>query len=455
MRSSTALTVAGAGLVGSLLSIYLARRGHSVLVYEKRADLRRVGISAGRSINLALANRGIRSLEEVGVMDKVRQIVIPMRGRMLHDESGGLTLVPYGRRPDEVIYSVSRGGLNALLMDAAEATGKVRIAFEHAVEAVDLGRRRLHVRDQRGGQLREEEFTLLLGADGAGSPVRKAVDGHYGTPSAERKLFHSYKELHVPPAPGGGFRMEKEALHIWPRGEFMMIGLPNIDGSFTVTLFAPDEGPVSFAALHDRAAFENFFRRNFSDALALMPNAAHDYFHNPSGFLGTVHCPHWYVGAAVVLIGDAAHAIVPFHGQGMNCGFEDGHDLDALLERHGDDWGTVLPAYEALRKPNAEAIAQMAEENYLEMRATVREPQFQLRKAVGFELEKRYPKQFIPRYSMVMFHHMPYTEALRLGRRNEQILDRLTAGAERLEDVDWPLADRLLASSPQIGTELA
>lgn len=422
------ISIAGAGLVGSLLAIYLARRGYKVTVYEKRPDMRKTGVAAGRSINLALANRGIRSLEEVGLMPEIGKLIIPMKGRMLHDEKGGLTLVPYGHRPHEVIYSVSRAELNKLLMTAAEATGNVKIAFNHGIEPVDF-----------------DDHELLIGADGAGSPVRKAIDAHHGIASIEEKLPHSYKELHIADD-RGRFRMEKEALHIWPRGEFMMIALPNIDGSFTVTLFAPDQGPVSFAALHDRASFNAFFQQNFPDALALMPDAAEIYFRNPAGFLGTVHCPHWYVRDKALLIGDAAHAIVPFHGQGMNCGFEDCHALNALLDKQGDDWQTAIPAYEAMRKPNAEAIAQMAQENYVEMRATVRDPKFQLKKSVGFELENRYPDRFIPRYSMVMFHHLPYTEALRRGRINDDILDRLTARATRIEEVDWTLAERLVAA---------
>ncbi len=446
MKRPQTITIAGAGLVGSLLAVYLARRGYDVTIYEKRPDMRREQTGAGRSINLALANRGILPLEQVGLMPQVRETLIPMKGRMLHDENGQLTLVPYGQRPHEVIYSVSRAGLNCLLMSAAEATGRVRIFFGQAVEQVDFKRRTLLVRELSGAE-REEPFELLLGADGAGSPVRRAMDTWHDTPSTEEKLFHSYKELHIPGTAQGDFRMEREALHIWPRGDFMMIGLPNPDGSFTMTLFAPDEGPVSFAALHDPASFDEFFRRNFADALALIPDAAELYFRNPTGFLGTVHCPNWRVGDAAALIGDAAHAIVPFHGQGMNCGFEDCHDLNALLDEHHDDWSAVLPAYEALRKPNAEAIALMAQENYVEMRATVRDPKFQLKKAVGFELEKRYPEQFIPRYSMVMFHHMPYREALSRGERNEEILDRLCADIDSPTQMDWALAAQLLQAT--------
>lgn len=429
------ITIAGAGLVGSLLAIYLAKRGYRVTLYEKRPDMRVTPVDAGRSINLALAHRGIRPLEELGLLPQIQQIVIPMKGRMLHDENGGLSFVPYGHRPHEVIYSVSRAALNQLLMTAAEATGRVEIRFNHGIDAVDF-----------------EACELLIGADGAGSSVRKAIDAYYGTSSVEEKLPHSYKELRIPPAPDGGFQMEREALHIWPRGEFMMIALPNSDGSFTVTLFAPDEGPVSFAALHDRAGFEDFFRRQFPDALALMPDAADRYLDNPAGFLGAVHCPRWFVSDKALLIGDAAHAIVPFHGQGMNCGFEDCRALNRLLDKHGDDWEAVLPAYEAERKPNAAAIAQMAQENYVEMRATVRDSRFQLRKAVGFELENRYPERFIPRYSMVMFHHLPYEQVLRRGLDNELILDRLTARIERLEEVDWNLADRLLTGGDRDGS---
>ena len=440
------ITLIGTGLVGSLLAVYLARRGYTVTIYEKRPDMRKTSISAGRSINLALANRGIQPLEQLGLMQQVRDIIIPMKGRMLHDEQGHTMLVPYGQRPHEVIYSVSRGELNKLLMTAAEATGKVRIVFDTGIEQIDFSSQHIRVKNELTGASRDETFEMLIGADGGGSVVRKAVDALHGVASVEEKLFHSYKELTIAAGPGGSFQIEKEALHIWPRGDFMMIGLPNNDGSFTMTLFAPDQGAVSFAALHDDASFTAFFEQNFADALKLMPDAAETYFRNPTGFLGTVHCPNWTVAGKVLLIGDAAHAIVPFHGQGMNCGFEDCFDLNRLLDEHHDDWTDVFSAYEAARKANGEAIALMAQENYVEMRATVRDPKFQLKKTVGFELENRWPDKFSPRYSMVMFQHIPYAEALRRGRINDEILAALCDHIERPEQVDYALAERLIAA---------
>ena len=438
------ITLIGAGLVGSLLAIYSARRGYAVTIYEKRPDMRKAAISAGRSINLALANRGIRPLEELGLMQQVRDIIIPMTGRMLHDEQGQTLLVPYGHRPHEVIYSVSRGELNKLLMTAAEATGKVRIVFDTGIEQIDFASQRIRLKHEQTGTVQESAFELLIGADGGGSVVRKAIDQQHGVASIEEKLFHSYKELTIAAGPGGNFQIEKNALHIWPRGDFMMIGLPNNDGSFTMTLFAPDQGAVSFAALHDHASFTTFFEQNFADALKLMPDAAETYFRNPTGFLGTVHCPNWTIPGKALLIGDAAHAIVPFHGQGMNCGFEDCFDLNRLLDEHNDNWSDVFAAYETARKANAEAIALMAQENYVEMRATVRDPKFQLKKTVGFELENRWPDKFSPRYSMVMFQHIPYAEALRRGRINDDILATLCDTIERPEQVDYALAEKLI-----------
>jgi len=438
------ITLVGAGLVGSLLAIYLARRGYTVTLYEKRPDMRKAAISAGRSINLALANRGIRPLEQLGLMAQVREIMLPMKGRMLHDQQGRTQLVPYGQLPHEVIYSVSRGELNQLLMTTAEMTGKARIVFGTGIEAVDFSRKQIRLKDQTTAATHDEPFELLIGADGGGSTVRKAVDVFHGQSSTEDKLFHSYKELSIAGGADGSFRLDKEALHIWPRGDFMMIGLPNKDGSFTMTLFAPDQGEVSFAALHDKTHFDAFFQKNFADALALMPDAAETYFRNPTGFLGTVHCPNWFVQDKALLIGDAAHAIVPFHGQGMNCGFEDCFDLNRLLDAHNDNWSQVFTVYEAARKPNAEAIALMAQENYLEMRATVRDPKFQLKKTVGFELEKRWPEQFSPRYSMVMFQHLPYAEALRRGRINEEILDALCATIDQPAQLDLHLAESMV-----------
>lgn len=427
------VTLIGAGLAGSLLATLLARRGRRVAVYERRPDLRRVEISAGRSINLALANRGIEALERVRLMDLIRPVLIPMAGRMLHDEEGRLQFLPYGNKPHEVINSVSRGGLNALLMDAAEKTGNVTIHFERTCRGVDLEKREALIDGTRVA------YEVLIGTDGSASAVRGSV----ARVVDEAPLEHGYKELSIPPAENGGFRMEKHALHIWPRGEYMLIALPNIDGSFTVTLFLPQRGPESFEALTDERTVLDLFTRRFRDAIPLIPNLIEDFFANPTGHLETIRCQPWSAGEVLVL-GDAAHAIVPFHGQGMNAAFEDVSALDELLGRGDREWSEVFREFESVRKPNADAIATMALENYVEMRSSVREPKFVLKKELSFRLEERHPNRFIPRYSMVMFHSIPYAEAQRRGAIQERILDELLEGVTSVEEVDYEKADRLI-----------
>ena len=435
------ITLIGAGLAGSLLATFLARRGYEVVIYEKRPDLRRVEISAGRSINLALANRGIHALEEVDLMDRIGPTLIPMGGRMLHLEDGSLQLLPYGSRPEEVIYSVSRGGLNGILMDAAEATGRVRIHFESSCEEVDLDSREIVI--GAGGGRTRLPYEVLIGTDGSASAVRSAIIAKTDGELRVEPLGHSYKELSIPPADGGGFRMEKNALHIWPRGEFMLIALPNLDGSFTVTLFLPNEGEESFAALTDFSSVQALFRRRFADSIPLLPDLREEFFGNPTGHLETIRAWPWHYENALVL-GDAAHAIVPFHGQGMNCAFEDCSELNAAIDRQGGDWERIFADVAERRKPNTEAIADMAIENYVEMRSSVRDPKFQLKKQVAFRLEEMFPQRFIPRYSMVMFHLIPYAEAQRRGRVQGEILTELTAQATSVEEVDFEQARRLI-----------
>ncbi len=436
-RSTPETTLVGAGLAGSLLAIYLARRGHRVTLLERRLDPRKTGASGGRSINLALANRGIAALEEVGVMDRVRPELIPMAGRMLHDEEGRLRIVPYGNKPHEVIYSVSRAGLNAVLLDAAEATGRVSIRFGETVSGVDFANRRVLPQ--------MTPYDVLIGADGSASAVRAAILERTGGRLDEEPLGHGYKELSIPPAEGGGFRMEKNALHIWPRGEYMLIALPNIDGSFTVTLFLPNHGEESFDALTTPEAVLALFESRFGDAIPLMPRLTEDFFANPTGHLETIRCAPWWFEDQALVLGDAAHAIVPFHGQGMNAAFEDCSALDRCLEGPDRPWNEVFAEFERRRRPNTNAIADMALENYVEMRSTVREPKFQLKKDLSFRLEERHPGRFIPRYSMVMFHTIPYAEAQRRGAIQEEILDELTGAASSVDEVDLARADRLIA----------
>ncbi len=442
-RSTPEITLVGAGLAGSLLSIFLARRGHRVTILERRLDPRKTGASAGRSINLALANRGIAALEEVGVMEDLRPALIPMAGRMLHDEEGRLRLVPYGNKPHEVIYSVSRSGLNALLLDAAESTGRVSIRFGETVQGVDFANRR--VRPQA------TSYEVLIGTDGSASAVRTAILERTGGRLDVEPLGHGYKELSIPPADGsGGFRMEKNALHIWPRGEYMLIALPNVDGSFTVTLFLPQQGAESFQALTTAEAVDALFERRFRDAVPLMPRLADDFFANPTGHLETIRCAPWSFEDHALVLGDAAHAIVPFHGQGMNAAFEDCSAFDRSLLDPDRPWNEIFADFESRRRQNTDAIADMALENYVEMRSTVREPKFQLKKDLAFRLEERNPGRFIPRYSMVMFHTLPYAEARRRGAIQEEILDALTGGAVSLDEVDLERADRLIAE--RLGT---
>lgn len=426
MNDGGGALIAGAGLAGSLLAIFLAKRGIEVTALESRPDLRKVDISAGRSINLALANRGISALRAAGVMDRVEPLLIPMRGRMLHTRSGETSLSPYGQTADEVIYSVSRGALNGVLLDAAEATGRVDVRFGNAWPGA------------AGSDARP-----LIGADGGGSAVRHMLVERYDTQVSEQLIDHGYKELTMP-AVDGRHAMERSALHIWPRGGFMLIALPNLDGSFTVTLFLPMTGENSFASLPDGPAAEAFFEREFPDALALLPDLSAEFMRNPVGRMGTVRARPWRHGGDVLLLGDAAHAIVPFHGQGMNCAFEDCEALDACIAHHGSDWARVFAEFEAARKPNADAIAEMALENFVEMRDLVADPRFQLQKKLAFALERRYPGRFIPRYAMVMFHAMPYAEAQRRGAVQQAILDELTEGVERLEEVDFEKADALV-----------
>ena len=443
-RSTPEITLVGAGLAGSLLAIFLARRGYRVTLLERRLDPRKASTAApsgaGRSINLALANRGIAALEEVGVMESLRSALIPMAGRMLHDEEGRLRLIPYGNKPHEVIYSVSRAGLNTLLLDAAESTGRVSIRFGETVCGVDFANRKVQ----------GTPYDVLIGTDGSASSVRAAILERTGGRLDEEPLGHGYKELSIPPAAGGQFRMEKNALHIWPRGEYMLIALPNTDGSFTSTLFLPNQGEESFQALTTPEAVDALFERRFADAIPLMPRVGQDFFANPTGHLETIRCEPWSFEDHALVLGDAAHAIVPFHGQGMNAAFEDCSAFDQCLGDPDRPWNEVFAEFEKRRRPNTDAIADMALENYIEMRSTVREPKFQLKKDLSFRLEERHPGRFIPRYSMVMFHTIPYAEARRRGAIQEEILDELTSRAASLDEVDLARADRLIAE--RLGT---
>lgn len=436
------VTIIGAGLAGTLMSILLARRGYKVRLYERLPDMRREEVPGGRSINLALAARGIRALEVAGVIQQVMPLLIPMPGRLLHAVDGELTFVPYGQGEHEVIYSASRPGLNLILLEAAEAAG-VEIEFRQCAIEGNFDQQRIVMRDEASGALYELPMHRVIAADGAGSPLRRSFVARTRVNCTEELLEHGYKELTLAPGAHGEHQIQKNALHIWPRGGFMLIALPNLDGSFTVTLFLPQTGPDSFATLTDPASIDAFFRRHFPDAHALMPDLATEFLAHPTGVMGTIRCDQWSLDERLLLIGDAAHAMTPFHGQGMNCAFEDCKELNELLG--GSDWSAAFTAFARSRRPNTDAIADMAIENYEEMRDTVRHPKFQLQKALSLQLERRFPDRFVPRYSMVMFHEeIPYAVAFERGRIQNNILAQLTRNANSLDEIDDAAAATLI-----------
>jgi kynurenine 3-monooxygenase len=430
---SCSVTILGAGLVGSLLSIILRKKGYEVTIYERRPDMRRANIAAGRSINLAMSARGWKALDLAGLRKDMEALAIPMYGRFLHQADGNAAFQQYGKN-NEAIYSVSRGELNKKLMTLAEKEG-VTIHFDHRCTRVDVTENRLHLQEADG---KEKTLTadLLFGADGAFSSLRSSYTYMDRVNSSQTYLEHGYKELTIPPAEDGSLMMEKNALHIWPRKNFMLIGLPNTDGTFTCTLFLPFEGEISFAALKTKDDVLAFFNKQFPDAVPLMPTLIEDFFNNPTSSLITTHIKPWHFQDKSALIGDAAHAIVPFYGQGMNAGFEDCTILAGLLEKHGEDWATILEKFDDSRKPNGDAVAQLALLNFVEMRDKVADPDFLERKKIEKELGKRYPDKFISVYEMVSFSHTPYNTALSCIKAQDQLLGRIMKEGNFFENVE-------------------
>src|SRR5688572_2126220 len=418
------ITIVGAGPVGSLLSLYLSKRGYKTSIYERRPDMRKEKITAGRSINLALSDRGIKALEEVGIMDDIRAIAVPMHGRFIHNADGKATDQPYGRA-GQFINSVSRGELNKKLIDLAEKQG-VEIYFNHRCEKIDWKERKIFI-ELPGNKTRIFPFELLFGADGAYSAVRLQLQLQHDRFQYEQHYIDfGYKELTLPAGEDGKFKIEKNALHIWPRGNYMLIALPNLDGSFTCTLFFPFEGEPSFASLDTNAKLREFFINTFTDVVTKMPALEEDFFRNPVSSLVTVKCYPWIRGEEFALIGDAAHAIVPFFGQGMNCGFEDCYVLDGLMEKYNDDWKSILASYQESRKPDCDAIADMALNNFIEMRDKVADPKFLLQKKIEARLHEKYPDKWVPAYSQVTFSpHIRYSEALKSGNKQEAIMKEI------------------------------
>lgn len=434
-----AFDIVGGGPAGLLIALLLAQRGARVAVHERRADPRVAPPEAGRSINLALAARGIVALEAAGQRAALDDLMVAMRGRQLHETDGTQRFAPYGQRPEEQIFSVSRATLALRLTAAAARTPGITLHFESRAVGLDA-----HDRPQvsdASGNVSTLTAPRCIAADGAGSAVRAALQRIRAVDSVETFLDHDYKELHFPLS-AASVRLERHALHIWPRGGFMLIALPNADGSFTATLFLPRTGATSFAALTGAAAVEAFFIRHFPEVAELAPDLAAQFAHHPQGRLGTVHASPWHHGESLLLLGDAAHAMVPFHGQGMNCAFEDCRLLVELLDR-----GEPRPfeRFSSERRADTEAIAQMALENYAEMRDGVRDPRFLLQRDLSLALERRHPRRFVPRYSMVMFRaDLPYRVALERGAIQQAMLDELTPPGATLQTVDFAAAARLV-----------
>ncbi len=435
------VNILGAGQCGTLLAIMLARKGYSIDLYERNVDPRGEFAAAGRSINLVVTARGFNALEKAGVLARVEPLLVPMRGRMIHAVDESTEFLPYGQRESEQIHSASRGELNKILLDAAEDIGNVDIHFGQAAIGYNAETRRAQILDVEANCEYEVEAQPLIAADGAGSVIRNALQEADIIGATMSPLLHGYKELEIPAGPGGKFQLDPSALHIWPRGGFMLIALPNPGGDFTLTLFLANEGETSFAALNNKQAATAFFEDYFPDVVALIQDAAHAIVTNPLGFLGTVRCRSWHDDGNVLLLGDAAHAVVPFHGQGMNLAFEDCVVLDRNLDAPDADWQDIFRKYENEQLANANAIADMALENYVEMRDTVRDPKFALRKELAFELERRLPDRFIPRYSMVMFHaDIPYRVAKDRGEIQQRLLEQLSSDAESIDQIDLDVA---------------
>ncbi|QTD37253.1 FAD-dependent monooxygenase [Polaribacter batillariae] len=453
MNKKDKILIIGAGLCGSLLALRLAQRGYKVEVYESRPDLRKVDISAGRSINLALSDRGLKALRLCGMEEKTRKICIPMYGRLIHDKEGNTFSSNYSGRENEYINSISRGDLNAILLDEAEKHENVNIHFNKKCKKVEIEKNIAHFKDYET----KEEFPVIadviFGADGAGSSLRKSYisERKFLFSYSQNYLNHGYKELEIPANKQGNHQISKDHLHIWPRGDFMLIALPNMDGSFTVTLFLSyDEGKYNFENLTSEEKITEFFEKEFPDALSLIPNIKEEFINNPTGALGTVKCSPWYYQNKTLLIGDAAHAIVPFYGQGMNASFEDVFVLDEILchfepfdklktgsSREIFDWKTVFKAYQKARKKDTDAIADLAIDNFHEMKDHVANPLFKEKRKIEMDLEKHFPMQYFSKYSLVTFkENMGYKKAMDRGRAQDKALLNLISGDDISTSLD-------------------
>jgi len=428
MQTSLKIAVVGSGLVGSLLAIYLKRAGHTVHVFDRSPDIRKTQFS-GRSINLAMSDRGWRALDDVGLGDTIRPLAISMEKRAIH-VADTLNYQYYGKE-GESIYSISRGLLNRKMVDLAEAEG-VEFFFETRVWDVDMPNATLQTGDTERGAWDDLKYDKVFGADGAFSRVRHRMQRQSMFNYSQEFLNMGYKELNIPANPDGTHKLDKNSFHIWPKQEFMLIAMPNTDGSFTCTLFMPFEGKNSFDSLKDKDTLKDFFAEHFPSTLDVIPNLVEDFFKNPTSTLVTMKCYPWTFEDKVALIGDACHAIVPFYGHGMNAGFEDITILNQMIQQYGDDWTTIFKEYEKSRKPNADAIAELSYRNFMEMSSKTADDRFHLQKKIEKHFSEKHPDKWLPLYSRVTFSFRPYSEALALGDRQKAIMDDVM----KMEDIE-------------------
>jgi kynurenine 3-monooxygenase len=435
------ITIVGGGLAGTLCALYLARRGYTVELFESRADIRNSPTDYGRSINLALSCRGITGLNSMGLMDEVSKIMVPMRARAIHEANGEVHYQPFGRHEEEHINAISRTDLNALLLNKAEKYPNIHLHFDMKLLDVDIYNKKLQFQT-KDGDVSEIAYYRLIGADGAPSLIRDTMRKE-GLVDAERDfLSHGYKELSISKTHTVG--MAREHLHLWPRDSFMLLGNPNPDDSITGSLFLANKGKDSFAALDTEERLISFFQKAFPDAFTAMPNLVNEFFENPTGHMSTIKCAPWHYKDECLLIGDAAHGIIPFFGQGMNSAFEDCRILDELLDQYKDDWAQVMPAFFGQRKINTDAVAQMSMDNYHEIHSDVRNPQFILQKQVERELMVRYSDRYVSKHVLVMFTNTPYSSALAQGVLQTQLLEKICTSINSIKEVNWQKVELLM-----------
>ena len=433
------VVISGAGLVGSIWALALIQKGHDVELFEKRPDMRKDTLDGGRSINLVATSRALHAFKKIGVLEEIKKIVVPVTGRMMHSIEGDLTYQPYGRDESECNYSVSRALLNITLLNQAEKAG-VKIYFEKELKAIDA--------DDKTALFSEDTkvtYDLFFGADGAGSPTRKALLKLIPDATESVSFIDSdYKELLMPAGKDGEYPIEKKALHIWPRGDHMLMALPNLNGSFTMTAYLPKKGERSFQKLKSKEDVSSFFEKYYKSSVAHMPKFADEFMENPQGVLGTVRVSHWAYKDQIALIGDAAHAIVPFFGQGMNCGMEDCTVLLSLMDKYNDDWSKIFKEYDQIQRPNGNAIADMALENFVEMKDKVGDEKFLLKKAIEHKIENAFPEKYRSRYGMVTYTLIPYSIAQKAGIIQQEILDELSSDEGSIDNVDMHKAEMLI-----------